>query len=99
MLIWRKTGLHLLVWMNVITEISQSVAEFLHIRLQKINLASNVYELSEAPLVKSFCAAVAGLWAGESPVEPRRFLLGGAKQNGLQNASTKEDHGKMRFCP
>src|SRR5690242_14905739 len=96
MFVRRETGHHLLVWMNVIAEIPQSMTEFLHVRFQQVYLAGNVYELRESPFVKLLYASVFGLRAGRCPIETRRFLVRRAKQDGLKHAPAKEDHGKMR---
>lgn len=96
MLIWRETGHHLLVWMNVIAEIPESMTELLYVRLQQINLASNVDELSKVPFVETLYGSVTRLVAGRCPIEPRRFLLSRAKQDTFQHASTKKDHRKIR---
>ena len=42
MLVRRKAGDHLLIGMNVVPEVSQPVAKFLHIKLQHADFAGNV---------------------------------------------------------
>ena len=92
MLIRRETRYHLLVWMNVIPEIPQAMAKFLNVRLQEIDLTSNIYELGETPFVKTLHASVIGFWTGGSPIEARGFLLCRAKQNGFKDATAKKYH-------
>lgn len=96
MLVRREAGHHLLVWVDVIAKIPQSMTEFLHVKFQQVYLASNVYELRETSFLKLLHTSIFGLWAGCCPIEPGGLLLRRAKQDGLKNTSAKEDHGKMR---
>ena len=95
MLIRRETGYHLLVWMNVIPEIPQAMAKFLNVRLQDVDLTSNIDELGETPFVKTLYASVIGFWAGGGPIEARGFLLCRAQQHGFKYTTAKKYDRKM----
>ena len=63
MFIRGEAGGYLLVGMNVIPKITQSMAELFHIRLKQIDFAANIYELSKTPFVKAlrFTVLIFGL--------------------------------------
>ena len=84
MLIWRETGLHLFIWMNVVSEITKTVTKFLHVGFQQAHLAGDIYELRKAPFVKPLYAAVGSLRAGRSPIKARWLFLCRAEKDGFQ---------------
>ena len=76
MLIGCETGHHLLIRMDVVSEISQAVTKLFYVWFEQSNFAGRIYELGEAPLVKSLHLSVSGLGAGPSLIETGGFLLG-----------------------
>ena len=99
MLIGGETGHHLLIRMDVVSEISQAVTELLYVRFEQSNFAGRIYELGKAPLVKSLYVSVSGLGAGSSLIETGGFFLGRAKQNGFKHTTAKKDDGKIGASP
>src|SRR5690606_40586700 len=62
---------HLLIRMNVVTKITQAVAEFLHIRLEQTNLACDINKFSKSPIWKLLYLALLTLRTGSRSEERR----------------------------
>lgn len=92
MLIWRKSRNHLLIWMNVVTKITQTMAEFLHIRLEQANLACDINKFSKSPIWKLLYLALLALRAGRCLIEAGGLMLSSPKQHCFQHTSAKKYH-------
>ncbi len=73
--IWRETGDHLLVWMNIVSKIPQPMTKFLHVWFKQTNLTGNVYKLRKAPFVKALDTAIPCFRAGRqlTVISPLQF--------------------------
>ena len=98
MFVRTKARTHLFVRMDVVSEVSQRVAELFDIDLQMSQFAGDVNELRERPLVELFNVTCSVSRTIRCLIKLLGVCAGNAQQEPFQNAAAVKDHCQWRVC-
>src|ERR1035441_10396909 len=97
-LVWIKAGRHLLVRVNVVSEVPHRVTEFLDVFPDQAQIPGDVNEVIKGPFVKLLYFADLVFRTGSGLVELLCLCASDAQQYSLKCAAAEEDHCQWGFC-
>jgi hypothetical protein len=84
MSIWIEARGHLLIRMDVVPKIPQSMTEFLHIFSDQIQVSGNIDKIVQSPVLKRFYLACFVFWTEGGLVEVHRLCAGNTQKYSLK---------------